>query len=172
MRSDSRKDRRARRHRRVRRKIVGSAERPRMSIMASSRHLYVQFVDDDKGTTLAAVSTLGSGAKPNMSAARALGRQAAEAALKKGIKRAIVDRGGFKFHGRVKAIVDAAREAGVAVGADAEPEPEVAKAADAEATPKKAAKAANPEATPKAGKAAKAEATPKAGKASGASKEK
>ena len=132
MRSDSRKDRRARRHRRVRRKIEGSADRPRMSVMVSSRHMYVQFVDDERGATLAAASTLGSGAKANIAAARALGRQAAEAALKKGIKRAVVDRGGFKFHGRVKAMVDAAREAWMAVGADAAPEAKIAVAASKE----------------------------------------
>jgi large subunit ribosomal protein L18 len=83
--------------------------------MVSSRHMYVQFVDDERGATLAAVSTLGGSTKNNVAAARALGKQAAELALKKGIARAVVDRGGFKFHGRVKAIVDAAVAGGIAV---------------------------------------------------------
>ena len=118
--SESRKEKRASRHRRVRRKVSGSAERPRMSVMVSCKHMYVQFVDDNKGATLASVSTLGAENKNNVAAARELGRRAAEVALKAGIKSAVVDRGGFTFHGRVKAIVDAAGAAGIAVGAKKE----------------------------------------------------
>lgn len=91
-----------------------------MSIMASGKHLYVQFIDDGQGVTLAAVSTLGGDSKHNVAAARTLGGKAAEAALKKGIKSAVVDRGGFKFHGRVKAVVDAARASGIAIGTQKE----------------------------------------------------
>ena len=112
----SRKENRAARHRRVRRKIHGSADRPRMAIMISGRYMYVQFIDDDKGVTLAAASTQGAESKNNMATAKGLGRKVAEMALAKGIKNTVIDRGGFKFHGRVKAIVDAAREAGVASG--------------------------------------------------------
>jgi large subunit ribosomal protein L18 len=87
-----------------------------MAIMVSCKNMYVQFVDDEKGVTLASVSTLKGDGKNNVAVARGLGRNAAEVALKKGIKSVVIDRGGFKFHGRVKAIVDAAGEAGLAVG--------------------------------------------------------
>jgi len=87
-----------------------------MSMMISCKHSYVQFVDDDKGVTLASVSTLGGENKNNVAAATELGRRAAEVALKAGIKSVVIDRGGFKFHGRVKAIVDAAAGAGINVG--------------------------------------------------------
>lgn len=87
-----------------------------MAVMVSDRYMYVQFVDDEKGVTLACASTLKANAKNNIATARLLGRQAAEVAAQKGIKRVVIDRGGFKFHGRVKAIVDAASEAGVSAG--------------------------------------------------------
>ena len=85
-----------------------------MSIMVSNRYMYVQFIDDVNATTLASATTQGlDGVKNNIEAARRLGKLAAQAALDKGIKTVVVDRGGFRFHGRVKAIVDAAIEAGV-----------------------------------------------------------
>ena len=121
--SQSRKDRRQKRHERVRRKVAGTAERPRMSIMLSSRHLYVQFIDDEKGATLVSASSLGGDGKTNLAAAKALGQKAGQAAVAKGIGRAVVDRGGFKFHGRVKAIVDGAVEAGVAIANEAKAGP-------------------------------------------------
>lgn len=89
-----------------------------MAIMISNKHMYVQFVDDDKGVTLASATSCGKdGAKHNVQAAGQIGRDAAEAALKAGVKQVVVDRGGFAFHGRVKAIVDGAVAAGLALGA-------------------------------------------------------
>ncbi len=110
----SRKEARARRHDRVRRKIWGTAERPRMAVMVSNRHLYVQFVDDEQGRTLAAVATPKGSRSPTVAQAQELGKKAAEAARAKGIATVVFDRGGYRYHGRVKAIADAAREAGLA----------------------------------------------------------
>ena len=86
-----------------------------MSVMKSSRQIYVQFIDDEAGRTLASVSTAGQDGGRNMEAAASLGRRAAEAALGRGIRRVVVDRGGHLYHGRVKAIVDAAVEAGLSI---------------------------------------------------------
>ena len=115
MKAKTKKDRRVQRHRRVRRKVSGSAERPRMCIVRSNRHLYVQFVDDVRGMTMASVATAGPEVRKNVAAARELGRRAAEAALQKGIRLVVVDRGGFKYHGRVKAIVEGAVASGIAI---------------------------------------------------------
>jgi len=101
----------------VRRAVHGTAERPRMCIAKSNRQLYVQFVDDVRGATLASAGTLGVEGRNNVEAARVLGRRAAAAALDKGIRRVVVDRGGYRFHGRVKMVVDAAVEAGVSISA-------------------------------------------------------
>lgn len=113
----SRSESREFRHRRVRRKIVGTAARPRMALMVSNRHLYIQFIDDAAGRTLAAVSTAGADGVVNKTVAESLGRTAAEKAIAAGIKQAVVDRGGFKFHGRIKAAVDAVVAGGVAISA-------------------------------------------------------
>lgn len=117
----NRRDYRVRRHMRLRKKISGTADRPRMSLMKSSRHMYVQFIDDDNGVTLASATTSGSENKCNVEIAGALGKRAAEAALGKGIKSVVVDRGGFPFHGRIKAVVDAAVEAGLKIRSGDEP---------------------------------------------------
>jgi large subunit ribosomal protein L18 len=113
MKLKNRKEMRQRRHRRVRRKVSGTAERPRLAICKSSRHVYVQLIDDVQGVTLVSATTAGTQDKQNIEQASELGRRAAEAALSKGIERVVVDRGGFRFHGRVKAIVDAATAAGL-----------------------------------------------------------
>lgn len=106
-------DTRKRRHFRVRKKVRGTAERPRMSVFISNKHLYVQFVDDVNAVTLASASTVkGSGVK-NLDAARKLGVAAAEAAKGKGINEVVFDRGGFSYEGRVQALADAARENGL-----------------------------------------------------------
>jgi large subunit ribosomal protein L18 len=109
--------RRKRRHMRVRHKVSGTADRPRMAVYKSDKHVYVQFIDDDAGTTLASASTLTkelrSSIKPNMSGAEVLGTAAAENAKNAGISKVIFDRGGFPFHGKVKAVADAARAAGL-----------------------------------------------------------
>lgn len=109
---------RARRRRRIRKKIAGSAERPRMSVKFSGRHIYVQFIDDGKGSTLQAVSTRGSTEAPetagaNVLTARWLGAIAAGKAKEKGISEVVFDRSGARYHGKVKAFADAAREAGL-----------------------------------------------------------
>jgi len=107
-----------RRHRRIRRRVAGTPEAPRLSVCFTSRGIYVQFIDDVAGQTLAAVSTLDkafreSGQKANMAGAAALGKLAAERAIAKQISRVVFDRGGFRYHGRVKAIADAARAGGL-----------------------------------------------------------
>ena len=112
----SRRERCQRRHRRVRRKIFGTAERPRMAVDCSNRGMRVQFVDDERGLTLAAAALDRSGERPNVAGARNLGRRAAEAARAKGIERAVFDRGGFKFHARLRALVEAAVTGGVVIG--------------------------------------------------------
>lgn len=101
---------------RVRRKVTGTADRPRMAIMTSSRHIYVQFIDDVKGVTLASVSTVGGKEKCNVATAKLVGERAGKCAQEQGIKSATVDRGGFKFHGKIKSIVDAARASGLVIG--------------------------------------------------------
>lgn len=115
MKIQNKTDSRRRRHKRVRRKVSGTADRPRMAIMKSSRHLYVQLIDDVAGVTLASVTTVGTTAKHNVATAVELGKSIAEAATTKGIERIVVDRGGFPFHGRVKAVVDGAVEAGLSI---------------------------------------------------------
>lgn len=83
--------------------------------MVSNRHIHVQFIDDDRSATVAAVSTLGTGQKLNVATAKAIGAKAAEAALARGVKTVVVDRAGFKFHGRVKAVVDGMVGGGVRI---------------------------------------------------------
>jgi large subunit ribosomal protein L18 len=93
---------------------MGSAQRPRLSVYRSLHHLYAQLIDDTAGNTLAAASTVGlKSAKHDMEAAAAVGRSIAEKAKEAGVTTAIFDRGGFLYHGRVKALADAAREAGL-----------------------------------------------------------
>jgi large subunit ribosomal protein L18 len=109
---------RFRRHYHIRRRVSGTAGRPRMAVFRSNRHLYVQLVDDAAGHTLASASTLDlrSGDSPapvNRESAAKVGALIAERAKKKKIKSVVFDRGGFKFHGRVKALAEAAREAGL-----------------------------------------------------------
>jgi large subunit ribosomal protein L18 len=117
MKTISKKQARQRRHARTRRTIRGTAERPRAAVMVSNQHIYVQFIDDDKGATLAAATTAGKsgvGAK-NVAGAKQLGLAAAEKAKAAGIKAVVFDRGGYRYHGRVKAVADALREAGLAL---------------------------------------------------------
>ena len=109
---------RLRRHRRVRAKVCGSASVPRMSVCRTDKHIYVQFINDDDGRTLAAVSTLDRAFrdgdhKPDLQGASVLGTLAAERALAADIRRVVFDRGGSKYHGRIKAVADAARAAGL-----------------------------------------------------------
>ena len=107
------------RHWRIRKKISGTKERPRMSVCFTNENIHVQFIDDAAGVTLAAASTV-SKATPNreklaanVTSAKSIGSLAAKAALDKGIKQVVFDRGGSRYHGKVKALADAAREAGL-----------------------------------------------------------
>ena len=115
MSSFNRKEQRALRHRRLRQRIKGTAARPRMAICISNKHMYVQFIDDDAMHTLAATTTLSAGKACNIETAKLVGEQAASAAMEKGISLVVVDRGGHKFHGRVKQIVDSAVAAGLRI---------------------------------------------------------
>jgi large subunit ribosomal protein L18 len=103
---------------RVRRKITGSVERPRLCVFRSSKHIYAQIIEDVSGKTLVAASTAAKDAADskysgNVEAAKQVGKQIAEKALAKDIKQVVFDRNGFLYHGRVKALADAAREAGL-----------------------------------------------------------
>jgi large subunit ribosomal protein L18 len=103
-------------HKRIRRKVQGTAERPRLAVFRSVAHIYVQVIDDAKGSTLVSASSIEKATKTNggnVAAAKAIGKTIAERAKEKGIKRVVFDRGGYQYHGRVKALADAAREAGL-----------------------------------------------------------
>ncbi len=108
-----------RRHTRVRGKISGTAARPRLCVTRSNSNLYVQFVDDVKGVTVLGVSTLGADFKAtgkngaNVEGAKELGKIAGQKAVEAGISQVVFDRGGNLYHGRIKALADAAREAGL-----------------------------------------------------------
>jgi len=109
--------RQRRRRFRVRNKIKGTAERPRLNVFRSSKHIYAQLIDDQTGQTLAAVSSCGKESAVkyggNVKAAKVVGQKLAEAAKAKGIDKAAFDRGHYRYHGRVKALADAAREGGL-----------------------------------------------------------
>lgn len=100
-------------HSRIREKMAGTAERPRLNVYRSMNHIYAQVIDDQQGVTLASASTIKLKNGGNVAAAKEIGKTVAEAAVAKGIKRVVFDRGGYLYHGRVKALADAAREAGL-----------------------------------------------------------
>jgi large subunit ribosomal protein L18 len=102
-------------HARIRRKLSGTTERPRLNVYRSLNHLYAQVIDDQKGETLVSASTLALKIKTggNVAAAKEIGKAIAEQATAKGIKKVVFDRGGFLYHGRIKALAEAAREAGL-----------------------------------------------------------
>ncbi|MGA3264256.1 MAG: 50S ribosomal protein L18 [Terracidiphilus sp.] len=102
-------------HDRIRRKLAGTGERPRLNVYRSLNHIYAQVIDDQKGETLVSASTLSLKLKSggNVAAAKEIGKAVAELATKQGIKKVVFDRGGYLYHGRVKALADAAREAGL-----------------------------------------------------------
>jgi len=104
-------------HTRIRRKVRGTSARPRLAIYRSLNHIYAQLIDDEQGQTLASASTtekdLRGGTGGNIEAAERVGRAIAERATAKGITSVVFDRGGYRYHGRVKALADAAREAGL-----------------------------------------------------------
>ncbi len=112
-------DRRARRHLRVRKRVSGSAARPRLVVFRSSKHIYAQLVDDERGVTLVGAADTSEGiqleGKGKTAKSFALGRLIAARAKDKGIAKVVFDRGGYQYHGRVKALAEGAREAGLTV---------------------------------------------------------
>ena len=108
----NRKQNRDRRHERIRKNISGTAERPRMSVMISNKQMYVQFIDDVNHRTVASASSIGIEGGNSIAKATKVGKLAADKAKAAGIKDVVVDRGGFKYHGKVKAIVEAVCGAG------------------------------------------------------------
>lgn len=114
----SKKESRIRRHRRLRQKLSGTAEVPRLSVFRSDCHIYVQVIDDVAGRTILSVSTVEKVFREehlaaNVKSAQIIGKTVAERALAAGLKKVVYDRGGFAFHGCIKALADAAREAGL-----------------------------------------------------------
>ena len=111
-------DKRKLRHTRLRKKLAGTTERPRLSVHFSGRHITAQLIDDSTGSTIVAVNTTetelrtGSKVRANVSGAQMVGKLVAERAASKNITKVVFDRGGFKYHGKVKALADAAREGG------------------------------------------------------------
>jgi large subunit ribosomal protein L18 len=112
---------RVRRHRRIRKRVAGSAERPRLAVFRSLKNIEGQLIDDDSGRTIAGLSTLSKelrefqaeGSNRRIEIAHAAGRKLAELALSKGVEAVVFDRGGYKYHGRVKAFAEGAREGGL-----------------------------------------------------------
>ncbi|HOB86588.1 MAG TPA: 50S ribosomal protein L18 [Bacillota bacterium] len=115
----SRNVQRKRRHRRVRKKITGTMERPRLNVFRSNKHIYAQIINDLSGNTMVAASSLDPalrqelGKGSNIEAARKVGALLARRALEAGIEKVVFDRGGYLYHGRVKALAEAARESGL-----------------------------------------------------------
>ena len=105
------------RHWRIRKRVSGTSERPRMSVRFTNENIHVQFIDDDAGKTLAAASTVSKtvakDVAANVKGAKTIGALAAKNAIEKGIKEVVFDRGGTRYHGKIKALADAAREAGL-----------------------------------------------------------
>jgi large subunit ribosomal protein L18 len=159
-------------HRRIRRKVSGTTERPRLAVYRSLNHIYAQVIDDVQSRTIVAASTteksLGAKTGGNIEAAKLIGQTIAERALAAGVERVVFDRGGYLYHGRVKALTDAARAAGL--NKDEVSEPEAAEAAEPEASE---AEPVKPEGKAKAPKAPKVkiekEAAPKEASAGEAS---
>jgi|SRR5690625_2233152 len=112
-----RNDVRKRRHQRIRKSLFGTAERPRLNVYRSNKHIYAQLIDDENSVTLASASTvdkeLSVESTGNTAAAEKVGELIAKRALDKGFKNVVFDRGGYLYHGRIKTLADAAREAGL-----------------------------------------------------------
>jgi large subunit ribosomal protein L18 len=113
----TREERRYRRHLRVRKKVSGTASRPRMVVFRSIKHIYAQLVDDDRGVVLLGVSDgsegIAAGGKGKVAKGKAAGMLLAQKAVSAGITKVVFDRGGYRYHGRVKAVADGAREGGL-----------------------------------------------------------
>jgi len=117
MAQESRNDTRVRIHKRIRRRVSGTQERPRLAVFRSTNHIYAQVIDDQQGHTLVSAGSiekdLAGGKGGNIEGAKVVGKTVAERAKEKGITRVVFDRGGYLYHGRVKALADAARQAGL-----------------------------------------------------------
>ena len=100
-------------HARIRAKLSGTEQRPRLNVYRSLNNIYAQVIDDQTGTTLVSASTIKLKTGGNIAAAKEIGKEVAEKAVEKGIKKVVFDRGGYLYHGRIKALADAAREAGL-----------------------------------------------------------
>jgi large subunit ribosomal protein L18 len=100
-------------HARIRRKLAGTAERPRLNVYRSLNNIYAQVIDDQAGVTIASASTIKAKTGGNIAAAKEIGKTIAELAKEKGVTKVVFDRGGYLYHGRIKALADAAREAGL-----------------------------------------------------------
>jgi large subunit ribosomal protein L18 len=133
-------------HSRIRKKVRGTSERPRLAVFRSLNHIYAQVIDDDHGKTLATASTtekaLAGSSGGNIEAAKRVGTAVAERAKAAGVESVVFDRGGYVYHGRVKALLDATREAGLNKGEAAKPAKEAKP--EAEAKPAKKAKGEKP----------------------------
>lgn len=119
MAKENRLDARRRRHARVRRKVAGTAERPRLNVFRSLRHIYAQVIDDSTGRTLVSASTLDKELRDQLAElevheqAKAVGKAVAERARAQGIEKVVFDRGGYPYHGRIKALAEGSREGGL-----------------------------------------------------------
>jgi len=115
--SNVKTDSRLKRKQSIRKRVNGDMERPRLSVFRSSKHIYAQVIDDLKGSTVAAASSLEKDMRSktgaNVDAAKAVGKLVAQRAIEKGVKSVVFDRGGYLYHGRIKALADAAREGGL-----------------------------------------------------------
>jgi large subunit ribosomal protein L18 len=100
-------------HARIRAKLSGTGERPRLNVYRSLNHIYAQVIDDQTGQTLVSASSIKLKTGGNIASAKEIGKAVAEKAVEKGIKKVVFDRGGYLYHGRIKALADAAREAGL-----------------------------------------------------------
>jgi len=115
----NRREQREKRHRRIRGKIHGTSERPRLNVFRSNKHIYAQVIDDVRHHTLVAASTMDAGLRPQLDEnvkldeAKLVGRLVAERARAAGVTKVVFDRGGYKYHGRIQALADAAREGGL-----------------------------------------------------------
>lgn len=104
---------RARRRMRIRKKVHGTAERPRLCVFRSAKHIYAQVVDDTHGKTIAHASSVSGGSGNKVDAAKLVGSTVAKACIEKGVEQVVFDRGGYRYHGRVRALAESAREAGL-----------------------------------------------------------
>ena len=104
---------RARRKLRIRKKVHGTTGRPRLAVFRSSKHIYAQVIDDSKGTTIAHASSVTGPGASKVESAKSVGSAVAKACIDKGVEQVVFDRGGYRYHGRVRALAESAREAGL-----------------------------------------------------------